>query len=365
MSDRTSNKQQDIDLAWSKLQAKLEKETPSDKWSEWSEKSVQFNWSFENERKQDSEKALPILEVKKSTPTPTNRRSFRWAAKTGKWAAAVAVVGLVVGFAMVPAGNKAIANLLGQFRMQKITTVEAEDARKLFDTMIRDGKERQANNKFGTFTRKSGVTGNVFVTPKEAEKLIDRKVLVPKDWDPDRKVHVSATDAFTFKVNVKEVNEMLRRVGATKLLPDSIDGKEINFELGKAVRVDTIDGDKSRSKGYSLIQQPVPKVTVDPSVPIEEAVDAILDFPLLPDELKSSLRKSDILNGNAPLPVIVDGKSSNHRVSGTDVVVNERPGDGNEISAAWVKDNILYILDGYQIKNKDELLAIAAEYIKQ
>jgi hypothetical protein len=89
---------------------------------------------------------------------------------------------------------------------------------------------------------------------------------------------------------------------------------------------------------------------------VEEAVQAILDFPLLPDELKSSLQQSSILAGDLPMPVIKGNHSEEITVNGTRVIMEAiEYGDGPNYKATWVKNGQLFDFSGgtlYQDKEK-------------
>ncbi|UUZ85594.1 hypothetical protein LJK88_20060 [Paenibacillus sp. P26] len=122
--------------------------------------------------------------------------------------------------------------------------------------------------------------------------------------------------------------------------------------------------DKERKLYYHVSQQAVPVVTVDPSIPVAEALNAVLDFPALPDYLKNGLRQSSILSGGGvPLPVISSGETEKLSVGGVQVVLTVQGSkDHPYYSATWVKDGQMFTFGG---GNRYTDKASALEKIKE
>ncbi|AFH64473.1 hypothetical protein ACVNS2_27700 [Paenibacillus caseinilyticus] len=283
------------------------------------------------------------------------RRGRKWMAS----AAAVCAVALVLA---TPAGNEALASILGKFRMQEVTTVSENDIQAIFDGMAPEGETREAANRFGTFTQTTGPdvpAGEV--NAEEASRYLGQKVKLPKEGSRVR-IGVTPSNAVTFQMNVAEVNAAMKRLGAVTLLPESIDGRPISLELGNRVevRVETEEG------AYTYAQQAAPVITVDPSIPVEEAAQAVLQFPLLPEPLRKSLEASNGLReGNVPLPVVIGKQTQQFTVDGVRVFVHrDRAGSGadSRYEALWVHNGMIYELNGQQaLPTADAVLAKVKE----
>jgi hypothetical protein len=152
---------------------------------------------------------------------------------------------------------------------------------------------------------------------------------------------------------VDEVNRALKRVGSTDLLPESVDGKQIQLLLPEIVSYDL---STDQDHWASLSQMNTPVLTVDPSIDVKEALNAVLNFPLLPDYLRSSLQESRILSGEIPMPLIKDQFSEQIEVAGTPVILHQMDySRGPSYTAIWVQDNQLFELNGgdvYPDQNK-------------
>lgn len=377
----TSSKTDDMDRAkldeaWKRLQEKLAEEPVQLKWKHWPAETLEVEREL-HEQKQEIPPSVAAAEHqagsishnvendgKQSADRNADRsRGLAWLRKRRKWAgfaAACAVFAVVVAS---PAGNEALASILNKFRMQDVTVVQEEDLRSLFNQMSPDGKTREQINKFGTFTQTSGTLQGAY-DPEEAAKVLGRKLTIPADFkaDEEHKIFVSPSNKLTFTIHVDEVNKAMKRLGAKKLLPDSIDGKPITLELGETVNYNMED--KERKLYYHVSQQAVPVVTVDPSIPVAEALNAVLDFPLLPDYLKNGLRQSSILSGGSvPLPVISSGETEKLSVGGVQVVLTVQGSkDHPYYSATWVKDGQMFTFGG---GNRYTDKASALEKIKE
>ncbi|OXM83301.1 hypothetical protein [Paenibacillus rigui] len=380
MTEYKKNEQEFTDAAWSRLQEKLAQEPRHEQWSRWSQ--------------QHPDAAAPLLTTAPSVVTaaglpaaesnltglsagpdtaPAAKRGAAfggWLTKHKKWVSGAAAAIVLTAVIATPAGNEALASILNKFRMQQLTVVQENDLQAILNGAFEDGKEREAINKFGTFTQTSGKAFGEMTT-EEAAKKLGHKLFIPKEFNTkDRSIYVSPSQTITFKMNVDEVNKAMTRLGAKKLLPASVDGKPITLETGEAIHLYVqSDPDSKRSPGYSLSQLPVPTITVDPSIKVAEALDAVLQFPMLPQSLKESLQTANVLNGGAvPMPVIANGQTEKTKVEGVEVIVTTMEyghGQDKMLSATWIDHGQLLRLDGSNaLTDRQALLAKVSELIK-
>ncbi|WP_199616115.1 hypothetical protein [Paenibacillus alkalitolerans] len=355
-----------LDEAWKKLQEKLKDEPVNPRWTQWDSEQLREEIMWAPESKNDLEPTVPETgnEGMKDT-SPVAKPTFvnRWKRnKHAKWINGAVAAGVLALIIVTPAGNNALAAILNQFQMEQITTIQENEAEQLFNTFTADGKLRESENKFGNFARESGTMHGEFDVT-EVSNVLNRKIVVPESFKSD-KVYVGPSDTVTLTINVAEVNKAMSRLGASKLLPQSVDGKSITIELGESVQMDMNNG---KNNYVSFTQQPVPKIHVDPSVDVKVALDALIDFPLLPEHLKSSLKSSSILDGGSvPLPVIADERTTMVKVEGHDVLL-EKYGEqrGAYYHSMWIKDGNIYTLSGNGFGSQEELEARIAELIRQ
>ncbi|CAG7617039.1 hypothetical protein ACFQI7_01980 [Paenibacillus allorhizosphaerae] len=373
-SDMNDNRdKQRTDAAWTRLQSRLATEPVQPKWTN----ELAVPQSAEAQTGEElriqpvaAKPAGPLEAVPaealsrntadKSSIAPSERKRFAWFRNRRKqWIAATACCVLAALIAS-PFENEALAAILNKFRMQEVTVVQENDLRDLFNQISADGKTREQINQFGTFTQTGGKLQGQF-TPEEAAKALGFKLAVPKELKDSKEtsVYVSPSNKLTFALHVDEVNKALKRLGAKKLLPASVNGKPITLEIGEGVNYNFSNGDKKKYASFS--QQNVPVVTVDPSIPVSEALSAVLDLPVLPEHLKQALKQSNMLSGgSAPFPVIASGQTETIRVNDVNVTLafdESKDRSWSRYSATWVKDGQLFNFNGGNMyMDKDAVL---------
>ncbi|GAA4869315.1 hypothetical protein GCM10023310_56280 [Paenibacillus vulneris] len=383
MSESTKKNDRELtDAAWAKLQQKLAQEPARPQWSRWSEQltadaaAAPLTASVTEAPAMAGSASQPAIpqaypNSPESGHTKKSGSFASWLHKNKKWVAGAAAAGVIAVTVATPSGNQALAAILNKFRMQQLTVVQENDLQTILNGAFGDGKERESINKFGTFSQTSGKPIGE-VDASEASKLAGHKIIIPPEYDAKNKIYVSPSNSLTFNMNVDEVNKAMKRLGATKLLPASVDGKPITLEMGETVHLYVVSKDspeKGDSKGYSFTQTPVPTITVDPSIPVAEALDAVLQFPLLPQNLKESLQTAGVLQGGSvPLPIIDNGQVEKVKVEGVDVIVSTNQynqGKTTYYSATWVKQGQLYRVDGSNgLTSRAALIAKVTELIK-
>ncbi|MCI3923787.1 hypothetical protein MO973_26515 [Paenibacillus sp. TRM 82003] len=280
--------------------------------------------------------------------------------------AAAAALGAALG---TPAGNEALASLVDRFRMEELTVVERQEAKALFDSV---GASAETMNRYGEFSHVADGEAARYSTVEQLEERFKdgggsgSELLLPsflRNEDPRKlTIVVSPSRTIEMKVKVDGVNETMRKLGAEKLLPASIDGKRVTMTLGSAVSIDVKSDGGART--YALTQRPVPTVSVEDGVPIVEAMEAVLQFPLLPTQLKRELQQSQALDGgSAPLPIVAPDGYERMRIAKTDVLTTEPDSADGRHAAIWVSNGRLLTFDG-TFEDRDDFLTLLTELIE-
>ncbi|MEI7026033.1 hypothetical protein [Paenibacillus sp. y28] len=371
--------------AWTRLQGKLASEPVHPQWAKLAQRQAEAREAARRERTAGAIAAeqLPLAvdtptaeKHAASIPSGEARRGSAWAGlrRQSKWLAGAAAACLIVVTVATPAGNNALAAVLNKFQMKQLTVVNEDEMRQLFQSVFQDGSREEAVNQYGTFSAASG-TFQGSMKKEDIQKQLGRKLVLPKEAADEKQsdLYVSPWQSITLQMNVNEVNATMKKLGATALLPESVDGKPVKVEMKEAVHFNfhSTDEEKQYTHYYSLTQMPVPTVTVDPSIPVKEAMEAIVNFPLLPASIKQSLQASSALtDGNIPLPVFSKSNSEQVSVSGTEVVLTSyslhASGRSEEFSATWVKEGQLFTLNsGSMLGTKEAMLAKITELMNQ
>ncbi|MGQ3479867.1 hypothetical protein [Paenibacillus sp. TY11] len=332
--------------AWERLQQKMATEPVNAKWETWGINNKEdglklvdtLTPSADSAAIQDSASSLKV-----EAPAPV--ASFRRRAGKGrKWAAAAAAAVIFGAVLATPMGNNALAAILNQFRVQDIATVDESTLEDMFNQLV-PGESADMENTFGQFTSESGNVQGEF-TREQAVSRLGYQLLPVNVAGTKESVYVTPSQKITMKMNVDEINKAMQRVGATKLLPESMDGKEISFSTHESVNYDL---GTDQDHWATLTQMQTPEITVDPSVDMEEAVDAVLQLPILPSNLKEQVKRSSILAGSIPMPYVVyeGAETSEITVGGTKVLVKkEKYSSMTNRTAIWIKGGQLFYFEG-------------------
>jgi hypothetical protein len=387
MNSSVSNRDNDqkaAEAAWDRLQRQLVKEPVNSQWARWSKQRQELKNIADISIKDFNMKSTPIMDSGLEPLTASSeaavispekayaKQKNSWFIKNRKWISGIAAASLLAVTLISPAGNQAIAAILNQFHMKQLTVVKEDDLKQMMNTVFIDGQSREAINKYGAISLKSGTINGEY-TVKDAEQLLNRKFIVPGNFDQNNeKVHVSASNEMTLTLNVNEVNKTLKQLGATKLLPSAVDGKPITLKLGEAVSLSKQVQLNGNGHYYSFTQLAVPAIEVDPSISVAEALDAVIQFPLMPDSIKYRLKDSGILNGgNLPLPIVTNGNAEKLTIQGVEAVVTvndyENRGRGNTsyYTVTWIKNGQLYTINGDGFADRNAVVAFTEELIKQ
>lgn len=362
-------KKHELDDAWQQMQNRMKEEPKSEKWASFSAQlrkdplqadPAQPSQAITTTRSLAAEKAPVRLSTPSTSEQPVRRSE--WLRKHRRWiagAAAVCVLGLTLA---TPAGNQVLASLQNQFRMEQVTAVEEQSLRELFNTI---GLTESTMNRYGEFSHSSEGGFESFASLEELQAHVNRKLVIPALFQDkaQQKLSIEASPSrkITMKINVEEINTTMRKLGAETLLPQSIDGKPLTLTMGRAVRIAHAP-DNSQSP-YTFTQQPVPSLTVEEGVPVAEAFEAVLQFPLIPTELKQALMQSNVLDsGSAPLPVVVPEGYNEHQVANIKMLWKYSPSE-SRYSAVWTQGGQLFTFSGV-FPDQDDFTSMLEEMIR-
>lgn len=392
-SEVNDNIAMETKAAWERLQKQLVKEPVNAQWVRWSKQENEAN----SKKRKENEGSLVTFESAKNanvdsansyidkltgsllTEFPAKaykgRLLLNWMKCYSKWLSGAVAASVLAVTLFTPVGNLALASILSKFRMEEVTVVQEDDIERMMNGVFTEGRSQDAINKFGIFSHTTGSLNGEY-SLADAEKLLNRKLIVPKEWNFDQhKLYISPSSEITLTLHVDEINKALQRLGAKKLLPESIDGKPVKLIFGENIIISKEVKIEGVLRYTSFSQSTAPAVEVDPSIPLQEAINAVLQFPFLPDYLKDSLKSSGALdNGNLPLPVIAKGTVEKQTIEGIQVLMTQqafdRSGDSKAVkntyyNLTWVKNGQLYNLSGNGFVDQNAVFNLAKELIQQ
>ncbi|MGO4106286.1 hypothetical protein [Paenibacillus sp. YAF4_2] len=365
--------------AWEKLASKLQQQEASPVWEAWSREGITAE---ETEPKSASAAQENLVEehdvlgehlnaastgTQQAKPAPAPNR--RWLKKHGMKTGIAAAAVLICAVIATPTTNNALAAILSKFKMNQVAVVQEDDFRSALEGFFGTDVSVESSNKYGKFER--SVIGNGYPEITAAQALDEYGIQVPEKLDTpfgeQTELHINAQQgqAITFRLDVDAINGVMKKLGAEKLLPASVDGKPITLRMDQGVNadyhiVDTNDND--HFIGLSIT--PAPVLDMDPSIDAEDAYEALIRFPILPENLKSVLMQSTrISEGEVPFPLITDGKVTKTVLKGTDVYFENSVSNGGGWSATWLEEGLVKRVTLYDIQSREDAEKIVKELI--
>lgn len=206
-----------------------------------------------------------------------------------KKAVAAAVVVILGSSLFIAPVRGAAAQFLQVFRAERITTVSIS---------INDLQEIQRSIARGAGKIDLKSLGQVEISGKrevktlefaETQALSEFPVAVPS-FVPEgfaaEKAQLAMPVAATFLLDVNKVNQLIQSLGGGHLLPDSVAGQSFSVTVPQSV---TLSYQEEGGKRFTLTQGKSPQLGVPEEVDMEAVREAVLELPILPQDLKSQL----------------------------------------------------------------------------
>ncbi|WP_322924189.1 hypothetical protein [Paenibacillus campi] len=396
---------QATDLAWSRMQKLLMNEAPHPDWAKWDAEAQSLRqhhpeaaFTSDNDRNTQQSFEQPIdpvasiaersaiptalsntndtnhdLQTKgmnTMTPSPMNDNATEQASeqqtirrkasntKRRKWATGIAACVVAGTVLATPFGNQALASLLNQFRMQDLATVDRQGLNDMENRYDQNGINDETINRFGTFSSEGGKLEGSY-TAEKATKLLGYTFLPAVKMAAGEKAIIFPAYIEHFRLNTDAVNEAIKRLGGTTLMPEEANQKMITLTMPETINYSLINDDE---KWAQLSQQRMPQLTLDPSMNAEKVFAALRDLPLLPDDVRAILQKDQLLKGQLALPIISDQPIERIDVNGMSVLLEQRTYKEHSHStytAYWTVGDEMYQLDGNNEAFPDKAAVIA------
>ncbi|MUT67810.1 hypothetical protein [Paenibacillus sp. NEAU-GSW1] len=367
--------------AWLRLEAKLAEAEPSPRWAEWAEaersRSEERPFAHANEETESpavqtasvSEASEPFIHAGRNNKAAkrTGKRSWmkRHMLKVGT-ASAAAVLAAIIA---IPSTNEALAALLNHFKMEEVVVVQESDLEQLQRMFFGDNN---VVNKFGTFTYK---TNGDYRDELTNEQMLAEFGVVRPDIDLKGvgKTQFSngagPSSEYTLKLNVDELNSTMRKLGADKLLPQSVDGKELKLTTGETLNLyyhEEPEDNGRINRSVSVYYEQLPTIKVDPSIDVQDALDTVARLPGLPGNIRTAIVQSArIEEGKLPYPQFTNGQLEKVTINGEDVYFErfDNNADLEEWSAFWISDGMKTSVYSNGIEDRQDVEQIVAEII--
>ncbi|SEO50682.1 hypothetical protein [Paenibacillus sp. OV219] len=278
----------------------------------------------------------PINE-EKSSHKPSSRK--RYERRLVSLVSAAAVAGVLMFSSW---GQDVMASVMNTFRVQHFQTVAiSQSDMDSFRAALQDGTDgtRQLNLKrYGEIEQTGGGQDRV-VSGAEAAALAGDRSLKELPVKGNAVIHYMPEQQITFKLHPKAINQMIALLGGKTEFPKSVDGSPIKLVIpGTFVTLSTDDSSSKR-----LTQLPNPSLDVSEEVDVEQIRQAVLDLPMLPDDMRSKLAGIGDWRHTLPVPSFSTDSTHTTKIEGNEAIVTD---SGTSRSIIWLQDDWVYQLSG-------------------
>ncbi len=277
---------------------------------------------------------------------------FQHMFKHRKIIAAACATLLITACITVQPVKAAIANALSIFRVENIKgiTVTLKDLQEI-QGKLANGQGEINLEQMGNIKLQGGERRTSSM--EEVKNLSDIHVVFPAALsDVIPRISVVEPTSIDFTLNVQKVNQIMKSFGATKLLPDSIDGKTFNAAFASQVG---IQYDMDGKYILSITETKSPQLTVPEGVDVDEVYNAVVEMPILPENIQSQLKSIKDWKNTVYIPVI-ESEMTEVDINGTKGYMSlDKAGERSWL--VWYNEGVIYNMSGYVSSN--ELLDIA------
>lgn len=333
--------------AWEKMQARLREEPVNPAWATWEERQATLqgtNKEEENSMNNDkpsvsaAEDQPSVLNGQPNVPFAPQASNKQRKRRTVRFAVAAAAAAVIVT-AVTPAGNNALASILNTFTMQDTVVVQEGEMSNMMNMVYGANDRYESINAYGSFTSKAEGHFDPEMTAEQIRAELGFEPISGPEGETGR-LSASIGSKTEMKLNVQEINEVLKKIGADYLFPAEADGKAITMTHPASTIYNFGDDE---AEWAVLNQSEMPTVEFDPSFPVEETMDAVIHFPYLPQDLRTSLQQAAVSSGRLPLPMYANGKAQSFEVAGVNVTYTFN--DNHSRNAFWIKNGQLFEFD--------------------
>jgi len=275
--------------------------------------------------------------------------------KNRKIITAACVALFVTVFITVEPVKAAITSALSIFRVENVKgiTVTLQDMQQI-QNKLSSGQGEINLDKMGIVNKQGGKVRTSSI--EDARNLTDITVTFPSALDhvtPSVNIVEPATIEFT--LNVNNVNQIMKSYGATKLLPDNIDGKTFMINFASMVTANYRIDDKS----IRILQLKPPQISVPEGVNVDEVYNAVVEMPIIPENLQSQLKSAKDWKNTLYIPV-VESKVTEVDINGVKGYMSSDKDNMENIpltQVIWYNNGVMHSVSGRT--DSSEILNIA------
>lgn len=283
------------------------------------------------------------------------RGAYRFMTNYRKIAAVAGIALAITACVTVQPVRSAIASTLSIFRVENVKSINIslKDLQEIQKKIEMKQKDIKIDN-FGEIKMEGGKKKPASI--EDVKKVTDFKVLFPtelKETEPN--IEIVEPSLVNFKLNVDNVNSILKTFDANTLLPKSVDGKTFSAKFSSQVFMNY----KKENKQLAVVQLKSPEIIVPDDVNVDDIYNSIVGLPILPKDLQAQLKSIKDWKNTLYFPVINNDREE-ISINGAKGYVSsgKLPIENTERSSViWYDNGVIYAINGNI--SKDEIIKLA------
>lgn len=292
------------------------------------------------------EPAFKAFKKKPSNLQTTTIKGAKIEMKTYKKYLATACAALVFfGGISAPPVRAAVGDAVSIFRAQDIQKVDVSlgDLKSIQESLM----NREGDIKIDNLAEisQSGAEYKI-ISADEAQGLVNfpLKKMSAVTGFKTGETNIVTAGTISFKLNIDNVNDLMKTLGATKPFETSLDGK--TFSIHSPAMVTQSYNSADNTKWVRLTQTKLPEINAPEGTSMESLIDSIASLGILPVQLQSQIRALKDTGNTLYLPN-VDGSLKEITVAGKKVFATFETYDNKAHgNAIWMDGGILRNLAG-------------------
>ncbi|HHW58262.1 MAG TPA: DUF2275 domain-containing protein [Clostridia bacterium] len=275
---------------------------------------------------------------------------FAMFTKYKKAVAAALIVAFIAASAFFPPLKNAEAKLLNLLRLNKmqVITITPEDMTQIQNQFYNKGIKNISLKDYGEIIKDGSQEGQQ-ISPDELDKVeseLGYKIKLPADENFEIKhAYISKNEGLEFILKVDKINELIKTFGGTHFFPTELDRKPIIINFGRAIDMDLQrKGSEKDTVALNIVK--TPEIVVPEGVDVDKVIDALVNLPFLPENIKRQIAGVTDWKETLPIPM---GTSDNTEIKEITIRGNkgilfvEKSGP-HFVALGWTENGVLYNL---------------------
>lgn len=300
-------------------------------------------------------KDIRPVSVNKTNENQRVKGVFWMSNKFKKWTAVAASAVILTGALTFTPLKDAVADFLSVFRVQKIQTIKVSPDE--MEQMAKAVESKLGEVDLEQFGKMEVVKKyeDVNVTFDQAQSKVPFKIkqpdYIPFGYTMEEKVRLQTDGKAEFKLNVDQVNSLLKGLGAKTLLPTTLEGKAFGIKMPAGVYTHFT---KEEGNWIRLSQIDTPEVIVPAGVDPADLRSALLDLPILPDDFRRQIASIEDWQNTLILPDNGKDKIEKINIGGNEAIFTQ---DNQFGTLLWVDNGEILQITGSL--DREEIIKIA------